>query len=507
MGAEEPQQLFYAMATQAEQHVRNGEHGQALQLFARIVAGGDPEFGPHAALRVGALLADSDPEAAAASWRFAADHGAGEIASAAASNLQLLAQHTGRPARTEPSSIAEVYGRAAVGRGRMLLSAGDMQAADQAFEEAVGCPHPDVAAEARVHLGTSRAMQGDADSALSALNQVVESGHSHWAPLAAIDVAELLWDRGETARAVELLRWSASTNHPTARTSALSRLAALGESPAAEPAFAGTGGDGTADSPQGLQGQPTFQYSSDSNAAEAAGYTDDPGGSDESDRSDDSAGTDDFEDIGGMVLGESAPDASSDDSDRIGAEAVRTGRRLLGQGDLTSALRWFEQAVDTGHPIHAPIGAAHVAHAFSQREGMAGAETGIARLADSGHGELAGRGWFFLGRQLVAGGTFDEAEEALQKAADLPGNAQPAATCSLWVLDADLSNAEETFGETLDRTPDLAGEVVGLAVDFGDVLRRQNDPQSRTAYELAFHLAQRTGDEVLVADVRKLLTG
>lgn len=506
MGAEEPKQLFYAMATQAEQHVRNGEHVQALQLFARIVAGGDPEFGPHAALRVGALLAESDPEAAAASWRYATDHATGEIASAAGSNLQLLSQHTNRPARIEPSSIAEVYGRAAVGRGRLLLNSGDLQAADQAFEEAVPCPHPDVAAEALVHLGTSRAMQGDADGALSALNQVLESGHPHWAPLAAIDVAELLLDRDETARAVELLRWSAGTNHPSARSSALSRLEALGES-----AVGPDGGSGQWPPPgaSASQGRTGFQYSADdiASAAAHAAYADEPaGGASRSGLGGDLDGLDDFDDAAGMVLGESAASDSSD-AERVGAEAVRTGRGLLAQGDLTSALRSFEQAIDTGHPFHAPVAAAHVAYAFSEREGMSGAETGIARLADSGHGELAGRGWFFLGRHLVADGKFDEAEEALQKAADLPGNAQPAATCSLWVLDADLSNAEEVFGEVLDRTTDLANEVVGLAVDFGDVLRRQHDSQSRMAYELAFHLAQRTGDELLVAEARKLLTG
>lgn len=463
MGADEAQQSFYNLATQAEQYVRNGDHAEALLLFARIVASGDPDLGPHAALRIGALLADGDPSAAAASWRYTADNAFGEIGAAAHNNLRLLAEHTGAPVRTEPSSVAEVYGRATLGRGRLLLNAGDLQAAGQAFEEAVPCPHPDVAAEALVHLGATRAMQGEDSAALVTLERAVGSGHPHWAPLAAIDVAELSWDRGEHGHALELLRWVASTDHPTARASAVSRLEALGE-----------GSSESAAAEAGPAAQPT---------ATAA----DPDA--------------------GLVLIEAGADPG-DDPERFGADAMLTGRRQLAQGDLTSALRTFEQAIDTGHPIHAPAGAAQVAHAFWQREGMSGAETAIGRLTDNGFPELEARGWFFLGKQLVAAGKFDEAEEALQKATDLPGDAQPAATCSLWILDADLSNAEETFGETLERTPDLATEVVGLAVDFGDVLRNQHDTQtSRLAYELAFHLAQRTGDDYLVAETRKLLTG
>jgi hypothetical protein len=97
------------MAEYAEDRVQAGEIAEALDWFSRILEGGEPELAPHAALRIGAFLADTSPEATQAAFIYAGSYGSSEVAELAQTNLEQLAS-IGMERRTAPATVEEVVG-------------------------------------------------------------------------------------------------------------------------------------------------------------------------------------------------------------------------------------------------------------------------------------------------------------------------------------------------------------------------------------------------------------
>jgi tetratricopeptide (TPR) repeat protein len=546
----EPQMAGSAMATLAELLVQDEELAEALVWFARIVAAGDPELGPHAALRVGALLVDDDLHAAMTAWRYAADHAQGEVAEAAVSNLDLVAQHTGVPVRAAPATRDEVLGWAAIGRGRLLLAAGDLAGAGEAFGQAQACPHPEASVAGQAYLGSCLRLQGDSGASQGTLEAAFASGHPTYAPMAAIDLSELLLERGEISRALEVLReaqagegWSAAlagvnlgvlyahrlgdpesaleqlrrsvaSDNPGARAAALFNLATIvedaGDLEAARQAY---------EQAVALR-QPEYSGKAAVNLGILLSKQMDVKGAhaaweiavevgNEDDRAKGRGLLDELARHGSLEeVHERAQSLDLADLNLVGASAVHAGRQLLSEGDLASAIRTFEKAMDTKHPIRAAEGAAQVALVFWMHEGMTGAETALGRLTEIGSPELLPRGWFFFTLLMIVGGELDDAATALQVAADLPGDARAAALCALSILGSDAAGAEQAYPAVVAETPDLASYVVLLALDLGDVLGRQEETDgSQAAYSIGHRLARQLGDDDLIAQAQKALNG
>lgn len=368
------------MAECAEDLATHGQTADALEWFSRIVEGGEPELGPHAALRIAGLLVDYDLETAQAALRYAADNGTGDVAEFAADNLRILTEHE-VPPRTEPATLEEIVGRTAIARATLLNAEGDTAAATEALQQATECPIPDLAAAAAFELGNLLEDDGDLDD--------VAKGNGLLEQLAGLgDLDEV---------------------HPRAQQLDLS------------------------------------------------------------------------------------------DPDLVGASAVAAGEKFLGDGDLQSALRAFENAMDTGHPIHAPEGAAWVAAAFYQVEGMRGAEAAIGRLSEIGRADLTPRAWFMFGCRLVNGGKVKDGEKAWKRPV---GDARAAAECGRHVVRGKLAKAETAFEEVLAASPDLAGHLGGLTLQVGDLYTGH---RAQATYELALRFGERAELPWLIEQARASL--
>lgn len=186
--------------------------------------------------------------------------------------------------------------------------------------------------------------------------------------------------------------------------------------------------------------------------------------------------------------------------DLVGASAVAAGEQFLGDGDLQSALRAFEKAMDTGHPIHAPEGAAWVAAAFYQVEGMRGAEAAIGRLSEIGRADLTPRAWFMFGCRLVNGGNVKDGEKAWKRPV---GDARTAAECGRHVVRGKTAKAEAAFEEVLAAAPDLAGHLGGLTLQVGDLYAGS---RAKATYELALRFGERSELPWLIEQARASLT-
>lgn len=368
------------MAECAEDLAIHGQTADALEWFSRIIESGEPELGPHAALRIAGLLVDYDLETAQAALRYAADNGTGDVAEFAADNLRILTDHE-VPPRTEPATLEEIVGRTAIARATLLNAEGDTAAATEALQQATECGIPDLAATA------------------------------------AFDLANLLEDTGDPDDVAKGNRL-------------LEELGGLG----------------------------------------------------------------DLDEVHAR-----AQQLDLSDPDLVGASAVDAGERFLGDGDLESALRAFEKAMDTGHPLHAPEGAAWVAAAFYQVEGMRGAEAAIGRLSEIGRADLTPRAWFMFGCRLVNGGNVKDGEKAWKRPV---GDARAAAECGRHVVRGKLAKAETAFEEVLAAAPDLAGHLGGLTLQVGDLYTGH---RAHATYELALRFGERAELPWLIEQARASL--
>jgi len=538
------------MAEAAEELVALGENADALEWFSKIVGGGDPELAPHASLRIAGLLVDDDMEAAQAALRYAADHGSEEVAQFAAGNLEILAQHDVAP-RSAPATVDEVLGRTAIGRGQLLSAEGDLDAATHALEQAAGSPLPDIAAQGLAYLGSTHSLRGDQDAAVEVLEQAVATGHPQFAPMAAIDLSGILVDRGDLDRATAVLRdaqsgqgWAAAMagvnlggllannlGDVEAGVAALRQAAARTDEPFAAAAARFNLGtvledhDDLVGAREAYEGaaelrQPRFSGLAAVNlglmlskqldvhgahaAYQLAAEIGDPDDAAKAGRLlEQLAQLGDLDDVHAR-----AQTIDLNDPGVVGESANAAGEQFLRDGDLQSALRAFEKAMDTGHPIHAPEGAAWVALAFEQAEGLNGAQTAIGRLDEIGHAELIPRAWFFFASRLMGGGRLQDADDLwAQLSEPAGGDVQAAAECGRHILRGSVAEAEASFQRVLETTPDLAGQVGSLALALGDIYRGDDDAAARASYELACVLADRSGLTWLIDQARDAAAG
>lgn len=516
------------MAECAEDLAAHGQSADALEWFSRIVEGGEPQLGPHAALRIAWLLVDDDAEAAQAALRYAADHGTPEVARFAVDNQRVLAQH-GTATRTEPANREEVVGRTAVARGVMLNAEGDHDAALEALRQAVECPVPDISARGLAYLGSTHVLRGDEEAAVDVLDQVIATGHPHYAPMAALDLSGILNNRGRPEHAMDVLRraqsgqgWAAAMAGVNLGTllvgegdvaggiAELRRVAAGDEPLAVAAALFNLGnvleddGDlaGAREAYEKAAGlrQPRFSGQAAINlgvllsakqldirgahtAFRLAAEVGDPGDVAQADRM-----LAQLAELGELdEVHASVQDLDLSDPDVVGKGRLFAGEQLLRDGDLEAALRAFEKAMDTGHPIHAPEGAAWVALAFLQAHGMHGAETAIGRLAEIGRPDLVPRAWFMFGCRLANGGRLKDADKLWKQLAKTGGDARAAAECGREVVRGNAAKAEAAFQDVLATSPDLVDHLGVLTLHAGDLHMRNGD---RAAARAAFRLAR-----------------
>ncbi|TCC10645.1 tetratricopeptide repeat protein [Kribbella soli] len=421
------------MAECAEDLATHGHTADALEWFSRIVEGGEPELGPHAALRIAGLLVDDDLEAAQAALRYAADNGTGDVAEIAADNLSILAEHE-VPTRTEPATLEEVVGRTAIARVLLLSAEGDAGAVAEVLQQAAECPVPDIAAAAAFELGNLLEDNGDLAGAQTAYRQAAELRRPRVSGQAAINLGLVLSKQMDVRGAHAAYSLAVEVGDPddvAKGNGLLEQLAALG----------------------------------------------------------------DLDEVHAR-----AQQLDLTDPDLVGGSAVAAGEQYLGDGDLQSALRAFEKAMDTGHPVHAPEGAAWVAAAFYQVEGMHGAEAAIGRLAEIGRADLTPRAWFMFGCRLVNGGNFKDGEKAWKRPV---GDARAAAECGRQVVRGKTAKAEAAFEEVLTVTPDLAGHLGGMTLQVGDL---HTGSRAKATYELALRFGERSELPWLIEEARASLT-
>ncbi|MFI6905690.1 tetratricopeptide repeat protein [Nonomuraea sp. NPDC050394] len=499
------------LAECAETLFAEGDDADALDWFSLIVEGGEPELSPHAALRIGDVLIDADMDTAQAAWRHAADHGAEQVAKTARENFEVLARHDVEP-RTSPATAEEVIGRAALARGRMWVAEGDLRAAAHAFGQATESPIPDLAAEGFAYLGSALTLADEPDRAVPVLERAIATGHPRYGPMAAVDLSSILSGRGQHDRAIAVLRqaqrgegWAASMAavnigvilarelgdldaglaelrrvaagpDPMAAAGGLFNLATLleenGDAAGARRAYQ----DAVA-----LR-QPMFS----GKAAVNLGILETREGDLRS-----------AETAWRLAIGVGGPEDQAKAHDMLErlslldpAGSLSRGANLLAEGEPEAALREFELAMDSGHPLHAPWGAAHAGFLLSIESGRQGAEAGIGRLREVGQAELEPRAWVLFGVLAVRHGDLDAAEAAWRTVPRTARDAFPAAACLLWVLHRDPAQAEGAFGWVLEVAGDLARDVVEAAGQIGHVRARHGDEAGgRQAYETSRRLA------------------
>ncbi|WP_157253027.1 tetratricopeptide repeat protein [Nonomuraea typhae] len=532
------------LAECAETLLETGAGADALDWFSFILEGGEPELAPHAALRMGDALVDDDMEAAQAAWRYAADHGAEKVAEAAKENQKILARHD-IPARTTPATAEEVVGRAALARGRMWVGEGDLDAAIKAFGQAAESPLPDVAAEAYAYLGSALSMAGAPDEAVPMLERAIATGHRRYGPMAAVDLSSILTARGQADRAVAVLRhaqhgegWAAAMAAVTIGV-LLARelgdlhggLAELRRVAAGPDPMAAAGGlfnlatlleeyGDAAGARQAYQDavtleQPMFSGKAAVNLGILLTREQDFQGAGAAwTRALHVGGPEDAAKAQEMLarldgVGElSEAGVDLNDPEAAGAGAIRAAEHFLEQGELQQALRCYERAMDTGHPVQAPWGAAFVAYLFSREHGEQGAETAIGRLGEIGSGALEPRAWFLFGVLMTRGADLIAADAAWRRVPRTARDAFPAAASLLWVLHRDPEQAEASFGWVLEVAADLAGEVVLAVLDLGRArLGRGDEGAAHQAFGTARRMAAGSGDADLAAYVEESLAG
>lgn len=167
-------------------------HGQgdidtALEELAGVADGGHPHYGPLAAYMLGDLLRLIDDEHAAEAFQAAIDSGHRDWSQAAKIGLAILLW----------------TGREDEARARALL------------DEVIGTGHRDNGPWAATVLGELLAEDDDAEGARAAYQQAIDSQHTDWAVVAAIDLALLMWNQEDrdVDDVVPILRTAADSGH------------------------------------------------------------------------------------------------------------------------------------------------------------------------------------------------------------------------------------------------------------------------------------------------------
>ncbi len=537
------------MAEYAEGALARGDRAEALDWFARIVEGGEEELGPHASLRIGAVLIDDQPATAAAALRFAVDHGVEHVRETAQRTIELLSQHGIAP-RPDPATIAEVVGQAHLGRGRLWTIEGDLDAAIDAYRDAAASPEADVAAAGLAHLGSLQAHTGD-PAAQETLQRAIAAGHPQHAASAGVDLATLLINRGELDRAVGVLRqattgqgwpaaiarvnlglllaqqlgdvsgglaelWTAAaSDDPLAAAAGLFNVATVlednGDLESAQsayekaarlrrPRFSGLAANnlGILLSRQGklVEAQAAWQTATQIGDPETAAKAQQM--------------LDSLAEVGDLHDFEAQLGQIDLTDPRVKAMmAMNTAEQFLGQGDLLQAHRAYETAMSTGDPFFTPKAAAMVALMFSMAgHGDAGAADAIAHLGEIGFPELEARAWYLYGELSLKRDGAAGAQNCWLRVPESARDAYPAAACALAVLRGDAPAAAAAFRDVLDDAHELAESVVDTALQIAAMHTAAGDAaQARQAYEVSLQLAESAGATELAHTAREALNG
>ncbi|HEY3870245.1 MAG TPA: tetratricopeptide repeat protein [Actinocrinis sp.] len=208
----------------------------------------------------------------------------------------------------------------------------------------------------------------------------------------------------------------------------------------------------------------------------------------------------------------------------VGPSALAAGQVFLERGDLQSAVRSYERAMSTGHPLYAAKGAASVGVIFSfvpqqpetrrRRRGRQAAseqehvQIAINKLTEVGHGHLIPRAWVCYGVMQVHGGKLAEADAAFRQVPDSASDAHAAALCALSILRGDFARSEAPYRRLVDSAPDLVGEVVTLVLDLGAYhASTGNHGAARSTFDLGCRMAELSGDPDLIASARQARDG
>ena len=116
-----------------------------------------------------------------------------------------------------------------------------MDGARAAYQQAIDSGHADAAPMAAVNLGELLAEQGDADGAKAAYQQAIDSGHADAAPTAAVNLGELLAEQGDADGARAAYQQAIDSGHadaaPTAAVYLGELLAEQGDADGARAAY------------------------------------------------------------------------------------------------------------------------------------------------------------------------------------------------------------------------------------------------------------------------------
>lgn len=80
--------------------------------------------------------------------------------------------------------------------------------------------------------------------------------------------------------------------------------------------------------------------------------------------------------------------------------------------------------------------------------------------------------------------------------------------CALWILHGDAARSEPPYRHLLSAAPDLASEVVTLAVDLGAYQARTGDrAAAHVSFDLGCQLAELSGQPDLITRARQARDG
>ncbi|GAA0915001.1 tetratricopeptide repeat protein [Nonomuraea longicatena] len=497
----------------AETLLVGGSTTEALDWFTLVLEGGEPEWAPYVAARLGEVLAADFPETAQAAWAHAAANAQGRLAGLARLRLDELAA-SGLPPREVPVTVDEVIGRVALNRSWYALTAQAPAEAVEAGELALEYVPEDLVPLALLSLGSALAAAGEPDRAIEVLERLLATGDEEMAAKAALELAGIRRGLGQPEEAIDALRRGGRGEGPFPSLTEVQAAVILAEN-------LGRLDEGISVlRRQALSPIPLVAASAQFGLGRQLQRNGDPDGARRAyrqalDLREESVSGRAAHDLAGMLLGQGDLDGADQvlvlaltvgtdeeratarkmllgirwrvqpgeqDPDLVGRWALDAADRFREEGDLRGVMRSNERAMDTGHPLHAPAGAAGVAVLFHADSGMAAAQTAIERLEQVGHAALMPRAWFLFGALRIRDRDFDAAADAWRRVPDTARDAHAAAGCLLRAKHGQSFQAEAAFRQVLRLSADLAPSVVRAVHLLGRVLAERGE----------HHIAQET---------------
>jgi tetratricopeptide (TPR) repeat protein len=237
MATGQPDQSPAAAVTLGALLVERGDQAGARVAFQAAIDSGNARNAPVASYNLGNLLIQQgDVAGARAAYQFAMDRGDPETATGAAHNLAIWLYERGDAASAIPlwrrvidSGHPTMEPQAAYLLGTVLLERGDMAGARSALQRAVDSGEPEAAPGAAVNLGMLLMNQGDAAGARRAWEQAVRSADPEAAAQAAVSLGTLLINQGDAAGARRAWEQAARSDYPEMAAIAVGNLRILAQ--------------------------------------------------------------------------------------------------------------------------------------------------------------------------------------------------------------------------------------------------------------------------------------